>query len=273
MNRRDEILTAAAGVFAQHGFRGSTTRRIADAAGVNEITLFRQFGSKEALMREAMKHLSESAGLTALPKVPGDPAAELTGWSESFIQHLRLRSSIIRKTMGEIEERPEMSQCASYVPTQASNDLCLYLTALKEQGKAAEEFDPKTAAAMLMEGGLPNFFTINGKSWPATDTLRLKVGETIKLRIIGTNNNFIHPMHMHGGPFTVIARDGVPLNPAARFQADVINVGPGQRWDVIWPAREPGKWIFHCHIPHHTLNNNVEERGAGGLTLLIEVAP
>jgi AcrR family transcriptional regulator len=150
MNRRDEILTAAAGVFAQHGFRGSTTRRIADAAGVNEITLFRQFGSKEALMREAMKHLSQSAGLSVLPQVPGDPEAELTGWSDSFIQHLRLRSSIIRKTMGEIEERPEMSQCASYVPTQASNDLCLYLTALKEQGKAVEEFDPKTAAAMLM---------------------------------------------------------------------------------------------------------------------------
>ncbi len=133
--------------------------------------------------------------------------------------------------------------------------------------------DGQTYPAMLMEGGLPNFFTINGKAWPATDTLRMKVGETIKLRIIGTNNNFIHPMHMHGGPFTVVARDGVPLNPAARFEADVINVGPGQRWDVIWPAREPGKWIFHCHIPHHTLNNNVEERGAGGLTLLIDVAP
>jgi len=133
--------------------------------------------------------------------------------------------------------------------------------------------DGQTYPAMLMEGGLPNFFTINGKAWPATDTLRMKVGETIKLRIIGTNNNFIHPMHMHGGPFTVVARDGVPLNPVARFEADVINVGPGQRWDVIWPAREPGRWIFHCHIPHHTLNNNVEERGAGGLTLLIEVAP
>ncbi len=150
MNRRDEILAAAAQVFAQHGFRGSTTRRIADAAGVNEITIFRQFGSKEALLREAMKHMTDSAGLTELPEIPSDPERELTEWSESFIQHLRLRSSIIRKTMSETEERPEMRECASVVPTQASNELCKYLVALRRQGRTTERFDPKTAAAMLM---------------------------------------------------------------------------------------------------------------------------
>jgi hypothetical protein len=52
--------------------------------------------------------------------------------------------------MSEIEERPDMSECASYVPRQASNDLCLYLTALKRQGDATGDFDPKTASAMLM---------------------------------------------------------------------------------------------------------------------------
>jgi AcrR family transcriptional regulator len=150
MNRRDEILAAAAAVFAQHGFRGSTTRRIAVAAGVNEITIFRQFGSKEALLREAMQHMTQSAGLVTLPEIPSDPERELTGWSESFIQHLRLRSSIIRKTMSEIEERPEMCECASYVPTQASNELCRYLIALKRQGRTSQKFEPKTAAAMLM---------------------------------------------------------------------------------------------------------------------------
>jgi AcrR family transcriptional regulator len=150
MNHRDAILSAAAGVFAQHGFRGSTTRRIADAAGVNEITIFRQFGSKEALIRAAMQHLTESAGLAALPEIPTDPERELTEWSESFIQHLRLRSSIIRKSMSEIEERPEMCEFASDVPRRASNDLCLYLTALKRQGMVTEEFDPRSAAAMLM---------------------------------------------------------------------------------------------------------------------------
>ena len=150
MNRRDELLAAAAGVFAQHGFRGSTTRRIADAAGVNEITIFRQFGSKEALLREAMGFMTQSVGLATLPEVPVSPEAELTAWSESFMEHLRLRSSIIRKTMSEIEERPDMSECASYVPRQASNDLCLYLTALQREGIATVPFDPKTAAAMLM---------------------------------------------------------------------------------------------------------------------------
>lgn len=131
--------------------------------------------------------------------------------------------------------------------------------------------DGLTYPAMLMEGGLPNYFTINGKAYPATDTIHMRVGQTVKFRFIGTNNNFIHPMHMHGGPFTVVARDGIVLGPSARFEADVINVGPGQRYDVIWPAKEPGKWILHCHILHHTLNNNVEEHGGGGLTLLVDV--
>jgi FtsP/CotA-like multicopper oxidase with cupredoxin domain len=128
-----------------------------------------------------------------------------------------------------------------------------------------------TYPAMLMEGALPNYFTINGKAYPSTDTVAMKVGQTIKLRFIGTNNNFVHPMHVHGGPFEIVAVDGVTLNEGARYQADTVNVGPGQRYDVIWTARKPGKWLVHCHIPHHTANNNVEQQGGGGLMLVLDV--
>jgi len=128
-----------------------------------------------------------------------------------------------------------------------------------------------TYPAMLMEGALPNYFTINGKAYPSTDTIHLKVGQTVKLRFIGSNNNFVHPMHVHGGPFTVVARDGQALPPQAQFDADTVNVGPGQRYDVIWRARQPGKWLVHCHIGHHTTNNNTETQGAGGLTMIIDV--
>jgi Domain of unknown function (DUF4396)/Multicopper oxidase len=127
-----------------------------------------------------------------------------------------------------------------------------------------------TFPAMPMDGGQPNYFTINGRAYPATDIIKMRVGETLKIRFIGSNNGFIHPMHIHGGAFTVVARDGETLAPASRFNADTINVGPGQRYDVIWTAREPGKWLIHCHIGHHTTNNNVETKGGGGLMMIIE---
>lgn len=130
-----------------------------------------------------------------------------------------------------------------------------------------------TFPAMLMEGGLPNFFTINGKAFPSTDTIQMKVGQKILLRFIGSSNNFIHPMHVHGGPFTIVATDGNPVPQNAQIEKDTVNVGPGERYDVIWTARNPGKWLVHCHIPHHTTNNNVEEHGGGGLMMLINVTP
>jgi hypothetical protein len=46
-----------------------------------------------------------------------------------------------------------------------------------------------TYPAMLMEGGLPNYFTINGKAYPSTETIHLRVGQTVKLRFIGTNGS------------------------------------------------------------------------------------
>lgn len=72
-------------------------------------------------------------------------------------------------------------------------------------------------------------------------------------------------------PFEVVARDGETLGPSARFKADTINIAPGQRYEVIWKALKPGKWLIHRHIAHHTTNNNVETEGGGGLMMVIDV--
>jgi FtsP/CotA-like multicopper oxidase with cupredoxin domain len=127
--------------------------------------------------------------------------------------------------------------------------------------------------AMPMEGGLPNYFTINGKAYPETQTVQLRVGETLLVRFIGTNSGFIHPMHIHGGPFRIVETDGNPVPAEGQWVKDTVNVGPGERYDVLWEAREPGRWLLHCHIAHHTTNNNVEVDGGGGLMLILEVAP
>jgi FtsP/CotA-like multicopper oxidase with cupredoxin domain len=131
--------------------------------------------------------------------------------------------------------------------------------------------DGYTFPAMPMDGMQPNFFTINGKAYPSTESVQLKVGEKLLVRFIGSQSGFVHPMHIHGGPFAVVATDGQIVPESARVVKDTINVGPGERYDVIWEAREPGKWLLHCHINHHTTNDNREDQGAGGLTLILQV--
>ncbi len=150
MDTRSTILNAAVQVFSQHGFRGSTTRRIADAAAVNEVTIFRYFGSKEALLQEAIRLSDGCAFSNPLPDDPRDPAHELTQWCTAVVNHLHARSSVIRKCMGEMEERPELSDHATEAPMRATNELCTYFRNLKAKGFTEEEFDPTVAAAMLI---------------------------------------------------------------------------------------------------------------------------
>src|SRR5213078_3830962 len=89
MDIRDRILDAAKRVYAQHGFRGATTRLIAFEAGVNEVSLFRTFGSKAALFEAMMQSHAASLPLPSLPDSPADPQAELTSWCAGVLAHMR----------------------------------------------------------------------------------------------------------------------------------------------------------------------------------------
>jgi AcrR family transcriptional regulator len=62
---RQQILKTAIRLFAQKGFRGTTTREIALAAGVNEVTIFRHFASKQDLYSAILEVKSTEAGLTS----------------------------------------------------------------------------------------------------------------------------------------------------------------------------------------------------------------
>ena len=125
----------------------------------------------------------------------------------------------------------------------------------------------QTYAAMPMSGMEPNYFTLNGKAFPATESINVKKGERVRIRLIGIGQ-FIHPMHLHGMPFKIIATDGHPVPEAAQLTKDTVGVAPGERYDIEFIATEPGKWMLHCHILHHTTNDNVEP---GGLMLVIKV--
>lgn len=149
MDVRDRILKAAVSVFSEVGFRGATTRRIAQAADVSEVTLFRHFGSKGRLLQEAITCEGIQAPRLSLPDPPGDPARELLAWAGNQFRHLQERRSFIRTCLAEIEEHPEMVPPGS-PPAVATRSLADYLRRLRAMSLATAPFDPDVAASMLM---------------------------------------------------------------------------------------------------------------------------
>ena len=103
------------------------------------------------------------------------------------------------------------------------------------------------------------------------DACRPRSAIASSFRLIGSGQ-FIHPIHIHGGPFEIVATDGNPVPEGARLTKDTVLVGPGERYDVVWTARNPGKWLLHCHINHHVTNDGGEIDGGGGMTMIIDVS-
>ncbi|HUR95118.1 MAG TPA: multicopper oxidase domain-containing protein [Gemmatimonadales bacterium] len=91
-------------------------------------------------------------------------------------------------------------------------------------------------------------YTLNGKGFPATEPLACRQGQTVRIRFMN-EGMMIHPMHLHGMHMTVIAKDG--WDQPAPWKCDTLNIAPGERWDVLVKATNPGTWAFHCHILPH----------------------
>ena len=100
---------------------------------------------------------------------------------------------------------------------------------------------------LILNDGMHGY-TFNGKSFPATEPIVCKLGQTVRIRYMN-EGMMIHPMHLHGIHQLVIAKDGWPL--PAPFRCDTLNIAPGERWDVLIKANNPGTWAFHCHILPH----------------------
>jgi len=109
-----------------------------------------------------------------------------------------------------------------------------------------------------------NYWTINGKSFPDTQPIEVKYGELVHVRLANISNG-IHPMHLHGHDFRIIAKDGHPL-PTPQI-VNTVTVNPGETYDIDFIADNPGEWMFHCHELHHTTNADVEP---GGLITLVK---
>jgi AcrR family transcriptional regulator len=119
-DRREQILAVARQLFARQGFRGTTTRQIADQARVNEAILFRHFRSKEALywavLDDLMRQRNSRGNLQALIEERAGmtgPAADedfFSAIAEGILERARREPTLLRLFLFSALERHSLSQ-------------------------------------------------------------------------------------------------------------------------------------------------------------------
>ncbi|MGQ0649116.1 MAG: TetR/AcrR family transcriptional regulator [Gemmatimonadaceae bacterium] len=187
MVSRQKLLHAAATVFAESGFRGATTRRIAEVAGVNEVTLFRLFGSKSQLMAEAVECLHPLQSMS-LPDIPGDVERELVKWSASHLAGMRKIRRMMRKTMAELDEHPEMMPFVCESKTPYFTQLVTYVTKVCKPTTVAEREALRTACTMLSSALFSDAIgrDIVPSAYPAPGDSAARKYVRVFLRLLGT---------------------------------------------------------------------------------------
>jgi AcrR family transcriptional regulator len=150
---RDLILEAAERVFGEEGIKGATTREIARVAGVNETTLFRNFASKELLLKAVVeKNMAEALERLYAPEHwTNDLEKDLLRYAKAYMQHLQGHEAILRVYISELKRLPdEARQMFNVTNAPVRDKLIEYFEAAKKRGQIRPEVDSlRTVHAFL----------------------------------------------------------------------------------------------------------------------------
>jgi FtsP/CotA-like multicopper oxidase with cupredoxin domain len=136
-------------------------------------------------------------------------------------------------------------------------------------------------------------YVINGLSWPYTERLNYKQGDTVHWRVINTSV-LIHPMHLHGFPFIVnsfgtAGKDSIVPKEKERLVVTQFITTINNAIRMTWVPEREGNWLFHCHLADHIMPESFlrtqpvdhvamnlqthAHEGMGGLIMGIRIVP
>ncbi|MEH2322116.1 MAG: TetR/AcrR family transcriptional regulator [Nostoc sp.] len=149
---RTRLIEAASQVFASLGVQGATTREIARVAGVNEVTLFRHFASKEQLLGAVIKNaLALQTEALAHPQAwTQDLKIDLIRYAHLYNTMLEAQEDLIRTFIGEAKRHPEAAkQVIQEAAKPLGEKLVAYLQSSQRRGTVRADIDLFPAVDMF----------------------------------------------------------------------------------------------------------------------------
>jgi FtsP/CotA-like multicopper oxidase with cupredoxin domain len=195
------------------------------------------------------------AGLNQAPVEPGETFTyefiATPGGTRWYHSHTDVSTQVLLGLYGAFivepkDEKIEADRDYTYILSEWDNELTPEVAmGLKERG-------PRDMELRGGEWGTDEFL-FNGKMHEAISPIVVDQGDTVRIRLINAGN-LAHPFHIHGHSFKIVATDGNPVPEGAQLTKDTVLIAPGERYDLVFEANNPGVWMVHCHIENHADN-------------------
>lgn len=142
------VLDAAEQLFAERGYAATTTRSIAERAGVNEVTLFRLFGNKLGLLmavfrRAGVEQLRQDADAG---EVPEDPVRALTALARREVEASMRHGALAIRIAFEARTVPEIAEIMGEGPEGNLRLAASLFERWQEAGAVRRDIDPRLMA-------------------------------------------------------------------------------------------------------------------------------
>lgn len=139
-NTSERIIEAFIELFRDFGYKGATTRAVAERAGVNEVTIFRHFGNKKGIMDAALESVSYSPFLEKIinEDMVWDLEKDLWKIADSYHRYMVKINDLVLIGFREAQLFPELNDTIVQIPKQLKANLVSYLTEMYNRGKLIE---------------------------------------------------------------------------------------------------------------------------------------
>jgi len=137
---RDRILDAALELMYERGYEGTTTRAIAEAAGVNEVTLFRQFGTKRNMFIAVIDRETDIAEELTDTQIAftGDLRADLRMAGERMAHEMVAKGKLVKLIMMEAHKDPGIWEHVSHTPFSILGYITKYFEGSMSEGRVRD---------------------------------------------------------------------------------------------------------------------------------------
>lgn len=147
LSTKDKIIEATVELINEKGYKGATTKEIAEKAGLNEVTLFRHFGNKKGIV-EAIIQKYDSIDLfedTFEKKIIWEVESDLKMLVKEYQYLLDQKKTVILLSLKEAGKFPDLDALINNIPQKYIEILENYFDKMIEKGKI-KNIDPSVVA-------------------------------------------------------------------------------------------------------------------------------